>query len=399
MQPASSIPRTAGHQQPTQEWRRYELKLDQLRDRHVEVTTEMKSLIGRANEESRDLTVAEKMRFDTLRDDAHDLARKIEDKEAQEALIDDLADSFRPAAHHIPAGTGEWGKRVAKAFYPEGRKALIASGSVAVPPSFSRDIVTDPMRPQTIQAVVPRQQIDGTNNFAYLRQTVRTNNAAPVTPGDLKPTSIYTIERKEDHCRTVAHLSEPLNRNDLADAQFLMDFVEGELRYGLMLAEDQQILNGDGLSENMTGILATTGVQTQAKGADDLLTCVRKAKTKLLANNFRATALVLHPNDYEDLELLKDSQGRFMMGDPAVSGDAASVWSSPIVVTSAIPQGTGLMADFPMATRLFIREEARIDVSENTSDDFSKNLVRARCESRLGLAVLRPLGAVKLTGI
>jgi HK97 family phage major capsid protein len=57
------------------------------------------------------------------------------------------------------------------------------------------------------------------------------------------------------------------------------------------------------------------------------------------------------------------------------------------------------MGSFRMGARLYVRETARIDISENTADDFTKNLVRVRAESRIGLAVLRALAFVKLTGI
>lgn len=45
-------------------------------------------------------------------------------------------------------------------------------------------------------------------NFSYLRQTVRTNNAAPVATGALKPTSISTLARVESRLRVIAHLSD-----------------------------------------------------------------------------------------------------------------------------------------------------------------------------------------------
>ena len=47
-----------------------------------------------------------------------------------------------------------------------------------------------------------------TPEYAYLRQTVRTNNAAVVAEGAVKPTSVYTVVRIEDSLVVIAHLSE-----------------------------------------------------------------------------------------------------------------------------------------------------------------------------------------------
>ena len=48
--------------------------------------------------------------------------------------------------------------------------------------------------------------------FAYLRQSVRTNNAAVIARGATKPTSVLTTVRVADKLDVVAHLSEGVPR-------------------------------------------------------------------------------------------------------------------------------------------------------------------------------------------
>ena len=90
--------------------------------------------------------------------------------------------------------------------------------------------------------------------YAYLRQSVRTNNAAIVAEGAAKPTSVYSVVRVENSLQVIAHLSEGIPRYWLLDNQALEQFVESELQYGLGLAVEPRVL---------TDINATWGIQSQ----------------------------------------------------------------------------------------------------------------------------------------
>jgi len=57
--------------------------------------------------------------------------------------------------------------------------------------------------------------------YAYLRQSVRTNNAAIVAEGAAKPTSVYSVVRVENSLQVIAHLSEGIPRYWLLDNQAL----------------------------------------------------------------------------------------------------------------------------------------------------------------------------------
>ena len=107
--------------------------------------------------------------------------------------------------------------------------------------------------------------------YAYLRQTVRTNTAAVVAEGATKPTSIYSVIRVEDKLVVVAHLSEGIPQYWLLDNSSLETFVDNELTYGLQVAVEAKVL---------TDINATSGIHTQSS-ATSVLTTLRKGITKL----------------------------------------------------------------------------------------------------------------------
>ena len=75
-----------------------------------------------------------------------------------------------------------------------------------------------------------------------MRQTVRTNNAAVVAAGALKPTSVYTVTRIENALVVIAHLSEGIPRHWLIDNASLEAFLANELEYGLRTAVEAKVL-------------------------------------------------------------------------------------------------------------------------------------------------------------
>src|SRR5438045_3910119 len=83
-----------------------------------------------------------------------------------------------------------------------------------------------------------------------------------------EPTSVYTIEFVEEPVATIAHLTQPLDRALLMDFDQLTTFLDTQLRLGILLAEEDQILNRDGTGVNFTGILNTPGILTLARGSD-----------------------------------------------------------------------------------------------------------------------------------
>lgn len=236
---------------------------------------------------------------------------------------------------------------------------------------------------------------NGMRAFHYLRQTTRTNNAAPVAPGALKPTSVYTLTPASGEIRPIAHLSEPLNIYDLNDSPSVVQFLHNELRYGLSLAVTNQVLNGTGVAPQIEGIGTIAGTQSQPFVTDRILTA-RSAITKLEINGLTGAAFVLHPNDWEAVETAKATGGEFLLETSGAPVDRVErrLWGVRVVLDTSITAGTAwLIAEDSLV--LQTDGEVRVEWAP-AADDFTKNLIRARCEGRFGLQVNRPLGLVEL---
>jgi HK97 family phage major capsid protein len=306
---------------------------------------------------------------------------------------------------------GDWPSDLSNSFIEgAGAKAFdVTSGGTATSAFFDPAIRDLPQRRLFVRSLIPVKPVDN-EKFDYLRQTVFTNNAAETAAGSAKPTSVISLERIEDRVRTIAHLSEPVDRSFLLDVDNLRDFVDGQLRLGVLLREDAQIVSGNGTGENLRGILNTSGILTQAKGIDPTSDTVLKGVVKIQAqaNPFAANGLVLHPNDLQDLLLQKDANGNYQAAESGavrVTDDGrVFVWGLEVVSTIGITEGTGLVGDFNQAT-IYDREQARVDWFESGglgaagAEIASRNQLVARGEERIGFAVHRPSAFCSLTGL
>lgn len=274
--------------------------------------------------------------------------------------------------------------RVTKSVNDYGVKA-ITTGGIDVP-SIVDPTVPIPSLPARLLDLIPAKKVEG-NEYEYLRQTVRTNNASTVADGGTKPTSVYTFEDESDRVRVLAHLSEPLPLRILSDHAEVEALLRTQMAEDLYLALEDQVMNGDGTGENLTG-LATTTIQTQAY-TTSVLTTLRKAHTKLVKSAENPTAWVLNPDDLEAIDLTLDGNDNFMGGI-----DAKIFQDLPRVSSTRVTAGTAYLGDWSLS-RLYVREGGRLD-ADTSGDLFDKNQAKLRYEGRFGFAVLRPNAFIEI---
>lgn len=381
--------------------------LEQVRDHFKSA----QAIASKAESEKRDLTPAELAGAEKHLKDAKALKAQADAEQVKSTIggIFGPSTPVHPGNARVNAlGGSEWGKALTRSMSDSfgNFKSLTPGGQINVTVPLAPEPIRTAEPVLALRQVIPTEQ-NITGQYAYLRQTARSNAAAAVAPGALKPESTYTLTRVDDRVRTLAHLSEPIPRQDLSDAVLLESFVDTELRLGLELELEDQILNGDSTGENFTGLANTSGIQTVAWATDALTTC-RKGITALEVISLSGTAFVFSPSDWEMVELEAAAQFASNSNMPMpVDRVARRLWGVPVVLSTSVAVGTGYLADFTSSTRLHVREEAAVDWSENIwrpdalgtgvgASDFQRNLITFRCEMRAGLAVTRPTGVVQL---
>lgn len=250
-----------------------------------------------------------------------------------------------------------------------------------------------------------------TDTIEYVRLVSVTNNAAPVAEasssaaiggavtdviGGVKPESGMTFEKETTTVKTIAHWI-PATKRALADASQIRTLIDQFLRYGLEEELEDQMLSGNGVGENFTGLANTSGVQVQAApaGTQDTFDVTRMARRKVqIGGRAAPTAYAMNPIDWENIELQRDANGVFYAGGP-FNVATPRLWGLPVVTSEAIPAGTAWVGAWNYAV-LYDREQAGIQVTDAHADFFIRNLVAILAEMRAAFAVLRPPAFVKI---
>jgi HK97 family phage major capsid protein len=250
-------------------------------------------------------------------------------------------------------------------------------------------LVAPPERRMTVRDLITPGRMDG-NALEYVKETGFVNNAGMVAEAAAKPQSDLKFDLVSTTAKVIAHYVKA-SRQILSDSAMLASYIDGRLRYGLAFKEEQQLLNGDGTGQNLLGIIP----QATAYAAPDGLTSAQAMDQMRLAMlqaelaEYPATGHVMNPIDWTRIELLKDTTGRYIIGNPQGT-TAPSLWGLPVVATAAIAQDKFLTGAFKLGAQLFDRWLARVEVATENEDDFIKNLVTILAEERLALAVYRP---------
>jgi HK97 family phage major capsid protein len=281
------------------------------------------------------------------------------------------------------------GKGTSERFQLKTITSLVGSGGSGIITQILPGVQMEPLRRFTIRDLIDTGRTTS-NLIEWIKENVFTNNADVVSEGAQKPESNITYTREDVPVRTLAHWIHA-TRQVLADFPQLQTLINGRLTYGLKIAEENQILLGDGTGENLLGLIpqATAYNNSLNRANDTMIDVIRHAILQVRLSYYPATGVALSPTDWHNIELTKDNQNRYMMANPQ-GVLPAMLWGLPVVESDAMPTDNFLVGAFKLAATLFDREDASIMVSTEDRDNFVKNMVTILCEERLALAVSRP---------
>ena len=229
------------------------------------------------------------------------------------------------------------------------------------------------------------------NAVEYTRELAFTNNAAETAEAAQKPESSLTFELVTANVATIAHFIK-VSKQVLDDASALESYIDNRLRYGVELRYDNQLLNGNGTGQNISGITDTGNhtAFTPVTG-ENALDSINRMIEKVRLSEYMATAIMLNPADWHAIERLKvgTSDDRYIIGNPS-SDMGNRLWGLPVVVTNRLASGKAVVGDFQMAYQVFDRQGVVVEMFEQDSDNVQKNLLTVRAEARGTLATFVP---------
>ena len=258
------------------------------------------------------------------------------------------------------------------------------------------EIIYEPgMRALNVMALMAKSPTSS-NLVEYMREDVQTG-----TPGSqhaethAKNQLGITFVKVSNPVETIAGWI-PITRQVIEDAPQLQSYIDGRLQWAVNAVAESQVLNGSGVNGELLGIMGTPGIQTLGAptGTDTNLDQIRRAIAMVRVNEYAATGIVLHPNDYCEIELLKDGDLRYIWVNVNDNG-VMRLWRLPVAESTVMNEGEYLLGAFGIGAKVYERENATIRISENYTDYFVRNMLVILAELRLGISVFRPSAFVK----
>ena len=264
------------------------------------------------------------------------------------------------------------------------------------------------------QHIYYRESLPATGKDAA---TAASSAAARAEKGALATTDFQDI-RVADTAESIGHLAK-VTMEQLEDSTRIQSMLDTRMPYGVRQAVNRAIMSGTGVSPQIAGFqslkyLGTTAAtiaasfsrvqvdasdaDTNAKAGKAMMLAVRSAMTTLLVEGATtATAVIMHPETVEHIQLTETSSAGFYYGDPRAM-PAKVLWGLPIVedqyVLDAWNSSTvaskqiGLIGDFAMQSEILYRHGVRVEFGMNT-DDFSKLMQSVRAYVRAVLSIYR----------
>lgn len=373
-----------------------EVELKAVKDQLEGISSDVKKAAEAALKAHGELSDSTKRDIDKLISEKNELKGRLE--VAEQAIVDRKSERTAPAYKSIgqqvveselaPQIKGmQGGQRVTI----DVKAAVVSSDLPARVVPFDRIASLPLLQRRLFVRDIISAGVTGSNALEYVRMTGFTNNADPVTEGARKPTSVLTYDLQTTTVKTIAHIYKA-SKQILADFAQLSSDIDNELRYGLKLEEESQILNGSGTGANLHGIIpqATAYSGAFTPTSEQNLDVLRLAILQSEIAQLPASAVVMHPTDWAKIELSKDSQNRYLFAAPVGGLTPPSLWGLPIVSTLAMTVGHFLTGGFDSGATVYDREAMNVQIATQNEDDFVKNMITVRCEERLALVVKRP---------
>ena len=356
--------------------------------------------------------------------EARDAAIELEGIQANSKAIGDASreivrPNFGGSPSALPAGNGAASGKTLGAMFVESKqytdwlqykpsesqsfdsgvslKAVLTTAT-GWPPQAVRTPLVVPYatRPPQVTDLIPTIQTNQ-NAFVYREETTFTNTAVEILEGAAKPEATLALTQRTAPIRKIA-VYIPVTDEQLEDVPGMQEYIETRLAFMVRQRLDSQILVGTGIAPNLLGVLSTVGIQTQAKSTDPTPDAIYKAMTKVeVVGQAMPSAVVLHPNDWSEIRLLRTTDGIYIWGSPSEAGPER-IWGLPVVKAQGLTEGTGVVGDFENFSLLVERKGMTIKIGYN-ADDFVKNQRSIVAEIRVAFVITRPAAFCTVTGI
>jgi HK97 family phage major capsid protein len=236
---------------------------------------------------------------------------------------------------------------------------------------------------------LPKGTTGGTR-FDYLKENGAGEGApTPVAEGGTKPQVDFDLVEASAPVEVIAALMRITNKM-LNNVPGLVSFLQSRLLERLLIVEDDQLINGNGTSPNISGI-ADTGNFTAASAAQTLpkVEQLVYAISQLEELNRNPDAILLRNSDFWSIVLTAASgSGEYdLPGVVTYTDGQLRIAGIPVYRTTAMTADQFIVGDFAMGAMLLQRSAPRIEFFREDGTNVWTNKTTIRIEEEIAFPI------------
>ena len=255
-------------------------------------------------------------------------------------------------------------------------------------PQRESEITRDPVRTVFIEQIANVTPMTS-ESLSYVE--VVSESGAPLRTDELAtiPQKDYNFQEFRASLKKITVMNKH-SVELLQDAPQLVNAIKGWLQEDINIVTDDQLLNGDGVGDNISGVftvasvLDATEVGTKRVSDANLADVIRVAITKAVVagkGKFIPNYILLNPEDADELDLTKDANGQYVL-PPFKSADGTTIKGARIIENVGITAGEFLVGDF-RKLHIGTKGGVEIELSNSDGDDFSKDILSVKLRRRV----------------
>ena len=259
-----------------------------------------------------------------------------------------------------------------------------------VAPDYQPGIVFNPDRAEHVRQFLP-QGTTTSDLIRYIEEANLSDGTAVKAEGSDAGNTTFDLEVKEAPVRTIAAFVRVSNEM-LDDVAGLSAYLGSRLPSKIRVKEDNVLLYGSD-SPALTGITeaASSYVDALADSNVNRFDVLTSAIAQVRDGEYMANAIMVHPDDFYNLLLIKDTNGLYLMPDAFRFGaQAPRIAGVPLIANTAVTTGDFLVGDFAMGAQLFDRQQSSIRFYEQDQDNAIKGVITVVASERIAMPIYRP---------
>lgn len=253
-------------------------------------------------------------------------------------------------------------------------------------------IIANPARKLHIRDIpeLPKGTIGQGTVFNYLKENGAGEGAiAPVLETGTKPQIDIDLIEAQANVEVIAGWLRISNKM-LNNVPGLVSFLQARLLEKLLVIEDDQLINGNGTSPNISGI-ADSGNFTAASASQALpkIEQLVYALSQLEEASRNPDAIILRPSDFWSIVLTtaSGSDEYDLPGVVTFANDQLRIAGVPVYRTVAMTADQFIVGDFAMGAMLLQRSAPRIEFFREDGTNVRENKVTVRIEEEIAFPI------------